>query len=888
MSIYDVIIIGGRVAGSAAAIELSKRGHKVLVLDQCPPAKDVISTHFVNPRGLSYLSELGVLDTLASDTSLFRHFDVEVDDIKLGGSLDVSTLDHRLRKTHPERSITIEERYACIRRPLLDGTLQAKAITHGAEVRLGVTLKDVVSFSGDHAVLMVSEGDKDYSVKGRFVIGADGRASRLANLLKVPKSEERFQCTFACYSYFEGLNLPNAIMRKRNRMTFAAAPTSFGKTMILVFGPKQFFPSFRSNIKANFFEAIKEIDPAFHQTLKDHGKRVEVFRTTVDQEAFIRQRPPFPFALIGDAASFKDQTTANGITSALRDALIISDELHLALSGEKAGELALVDYHSRHYLDLFHFYEFTATQAEANPLRPEEERLYRAISKNQSERDRFISLYFDSEEVKTFFNSRRIEALTTGESATPPRENDLRSRYKDPFSTKTPELHLEQSCFDYGPVSGVDMLKRTEPYLEFYRRREAAGTFQYSRTLHSFPGNTTRLSDEVGRMIDGINFASQDYLGLGQDPEIREAAIEALNRFGPHSAGSPMIIGNTLISKQLEEELKILTGKKHVLLFPTGYAAGIGSILGIVKSEDHIVMDRLSHACLQQGARAATRKIHKFAHLDADAARANLEAIRRTDTQNAILLITEGLFSMDADSPDLRKFQDLAHEFNATLFVDVAHDLGATGPGGQGQIGAQGMYGKIDLVMGSFSKTFASNGGFLATDSESLLHYLKMYSTPHLFSNALSPVQAGVALKATQIIQSSKGEMLRQKLMASVTELRRGLTNEGLNCYGNPSPIVPVFIGTERDARISHKKIVENNLAAMIIEYPVVPLGASRFRLQVMASHSIAEVQHAAKIIGNVMRQVRGEQITAREPHPAKIHTEIFEARHELRHLATS
>jgi glycine C-acetyltransferase len=619
------------------------------------------------------------------------------------------------------------------------------------------------------------------------------------------------------------------------------------KTLILVFGPKQFFPSFRSDIKKNFFEAIKEIDPTFHKTLSDHGKRVEVFRATVDQEAFIRQRPPFPFALIGDAASFKDQTTANGITSALRDALILSDELHQALTGQKSSDLALIDYHSRHYLDLFHFYEFTATQAEANPLRPEEERLYRAISKNQSERDRFISLYFDSEEVKPFFNSRRIETLTAGEMAAPPREEDLLSRYKDPFSAKTPELHLE-------------------PYLEFYRRREAAGTFQYSRTLHSFPGNTTRLSDDVGRMIDGINFASQDYLGLGQDPEIREATIEALNQFGPHSAGSPMIIGNTLISKQLEEELKILTGKKHVLLFPTGYAAGIGSILGIVKPEDHIVMDRLSHACLQQGARAATRKIHKFAHLDANAARANLEAIRRKDTNNAILLITEGLFSMDADSPDLRKFQDLAHEFNATLFVDVAHDLGATGPGGRGQIGAQGMYGKIDLVMGSFSKTFASNGGFLATDSESLLHYLKMYSTPHLFSNALSPVQAGVALKATQIIQNSKGEMLRQKLMASVIELRKSLSNEGLHCYGNPSPIVPVFIGTERDARTCHKKIVENNLAAMIIEYPVVPLGASRFRLQVMASHSIAEVQHAARVIGNVMRQVKGEQITTR-PH---------------------
>jgi glycine C-acetyltransferase/8-amino-7-oxononanoate synthase len=166
------------------------------------------------------------------------------------------------------------------------------------------------------------------------------------------------------------------------------------------------------------------------------------------------------------------------------------------------------------------------------------------------------------------------------------------------------------------------------------------------------------------------------------------------------------------------------------------------------------------------------------------------------------------------------------------------------------------MYGKIDLVMGSFSKSFASNGGFLATDSEALLHYLKMFSTPHLFSNALSPIQAGVALKAAEIMQSPKGEDLRRNLTGVIQTLRSALTNEGLVCLGQTSPIVPVFIGSEAKARISHRKMMENNLSTMIIEYPIVPLGASRFRLQVMASHTHVQALEAAKIMGKVHREI--------------------------------
>jgi|GEM_PF-16354 len=848
---FDVIIIGSRLGGASTGIQLARKGYEVLVVDKASAPADVISTHFMNPRGMSYLKTLGVLPELLQATPAFHYFDVEVDGIRLGGEVKPELLESRMKEVHPNSRLELEIRYACIRRPLLDGVLQIELIKAGAELRRSTLLTGIC---GTEVELQGPSGSE--KVQGKVIVGADGRESTVARMLNIGKYEEKFACSFACYSYFEGIPLKNGVMKKRNRLSVAAVPTSFGKTMVLVFGPKKFFPAFREDRESNFLKAIEYVDNDLANVVRG-GKRVEVFRATDHQSAFMRKKPQTNVALVGDAASFKDQCTASGMTHALRDSYLIVEELDLAFQGKKDLEVALRDYFERHYLDLYRYYEFTGAQAEMNPLRSEETGLYRAISKSEEERNRFISLYFDVEAVKSFFKQSRIDDLTASEPVVSCDERSLSAQYGNPFSADRTELPFEQTCADYVNVQGRDLLYRSQPYFEFYERREKVGAFQYSRTLHRFPGPTTRLSDDSGREIEGINFASQDYLGLGQDPEIMEAAERALKDYGPHSAGSPMIIGNTLLSKQLEEGLKRLTGKKHIILFPTGYAAGMGSLLGIVKPEDHIVMDRLSHACLQQGARAATRKIHRYAHLDADASRALLKAIRARDSKNAILLISEGLFSMDADSPDLARLRDVAKEFGAALFVDVAHDLGATGPQGQGQMGEQGVFGEIELVMGSFSKTFAANGGFLATDSESLVHYLRMYSTPHLFSNALSPIQAAVALKATEIILSLKGDELRGRLLKRVLALRGELKNQGLHVYGAPSPIVPVFIGAEMDARLCHRKMMENSLAAMIIEYPVVPLGASRFRLQVMATHTDEQAVETAKVIGRVVGEVK-------------------------------
>lgn len=289
---------------------------------------------------------------------------------------------------------------------------------------------------------------------------------------------------------------------------------------------------------------------------------------------------------------------------------------------------------------------------------------------------------------------------------------------------------LTSTLARFARPKGANLLDRTQPYFDWQDKRRQTQLWPYSRSLDGCPEPITKIRNDSGQTAEGINFGSQDYLSLSSHLSIQQAAINALYEFGPHSAGSPCFVGNTKLSLELETALAEMLHMDHVVLFPTGWASGFGAIVGLVRPYDHIVMDELAHACLQQGASAATSNIVRYNHLDLDAVKSHLKEIRSQDTENGILVITEGLFSMDSDVPDIAKLQDICHEYGATLFVDVAHDFGALGPGGTGSLGIQEMLGKVDLVMGSFSKTFASNGGFLATNSPAVKQFVKFYGGP--------------------------------------------------------------------------------------------------------------------------------------------------------------
>ncbi len=863
---YDAIVVGARVAGSSAARLLARKGHRVLLVDRTAITTDTLSTHFVWPRGASYLLRWGLLDRVLKTTPSGNRVFLGVEGISLEGQVTEQALKDRMAQAHGGDG-PVTTSYFSARRRVIDRLLLEAAIEAGVEFRDGVEIEDVLSENGRVVgVRGRTRAGTPFQERARIVIAADGRKSRLADAVKAPKSEVREACTFAAFSYFSGFEVPGVTIERRGRLGLGLTATNDGLNMTLLFGPRDWMQSFQQDRDGNFLKGIRYINEELAEKIAG-AKREEPFYITNDQTAFLRKSSGPGYALIGDAACFKDQCTASGMTHAFRDAELISACADRALRGEATMDAAVAEYSEKRFLDSWKYYEFVAAQAEMSPARPEELEIYRALQDLPEQRNKLVGVFGDTVTPKAFFSSRNLREIKNTRLGDRPDyrgyETAVFDHYRNPFSEAGPRgadfAALARTCVDYASPVGPNLLGRIEGYAKWQKNRSRTQTWQYSRTLEAFPGPLSKMKDDEGRRVDGINFASQDYLALGAHPRLKQAARDALEAMGPHSAGSAMVIGNTVISEALEEEIRALTGKKHVVLFPTGWAAGFGSIVGLVRGEDHIVMDRLAHACLQQGAKSATRHIHKHPHLDTDGARALLKKIRSRDKRNAILMISEGIFSMDSDAPDLAALKEACDEFEATLFVDVAHDLGALGPDGQGMLGAQGLFGKVDLVMGSFSKTFASNGGFLATDSEAAKQYVKMFGNSHMFSNALSPIQSAVALEAFRIVRSPEGEVLRGRLMDAVKAMRGTFAEHGVDCLGQPSAIVPVVIGDERVARVAHRLMQKRQIAAMILEYPVVASGSARFRLQVMASHTPEQATYAAMQIVEAIREARAQ-----------------------------
>lgn len=408
---------------------------------------------------------------------------------------------------------------------------------------------------------------------------------------------------------------------------------------------------------------------------------------------------------------------------------------------------------------------------------------------------------------------------------------------------------LEKSILDFARPRGPDLFERSSALHKWIEVRRSEKTWPFGRTLNSYPKAHASIAYESGQLGSGINFASQDYLSLSSHEKIKDIGRRAIDKYGLHSAGSAVLLGNTSPSRILEASLAEAFQQKHAVLYPTGWGAGYGAITALVRPYDHIVMDELSHACLHAGAAAATRNIVTTPHLNIAAMIDAVRKIREEDAVNGILVVTEALFSMDSDTPEMGPLQAACHEYGATLMVDVAHDFGALGPGGMGHIGIQQMLGKIDLVMGAFSKTFASNGGFVVCDSPAVRDQLKIFGGPHTFSNALSPVQASVVQGALDIVRGDEGEERRSNLMRNVNALRTRFSQRGIQCLGDPSAIVPVPIGVEAVARVASWLLFQREVLVNLVEFPAVRVGAARFRMQVMADHDAADMAPAADIV---------------------------------------
>lgn len=322
----------------------------------------------------------------------------------------------------------------------------------------------------------------------------------------------------------------------------------------------------------------------------------------------------------------------------------------------------------------------------------------------------------------------------------------------------------------------------------------------------------------------------------------------AIAGFGVHSAGSPVLLGRHQAYRALEAQLCCVLNRERCILYPTGWAAGFGVVTGLVRPGDTVVMDAYAHNCLQVGARSATSSVLLFPHNDMQRLEQTLANARRKNARNGLFIVIESLYSMDADGPDLQQVHQLAKEYGAITILDMAHDFGATGERGLGLLETVPDDQRPDVIMGSFSKTFASNGGFVAA-SASVHDYLMCNSHPYVFSNALSPMQASVVLQCMDIAFSGEGNHLRHLLMKCILNLRVAMESRGNTVLGDASPIVPVEIGDEATARVTGRLMQERGVLANLVEYPAVPFGKARFRFQVMPTHAPEAIERAADIM---------------------------------------
>jgi 8-amino-7-oxononanoate synthase len=336
---------------------------------------------------------------------------------------------------------------------------------------------------------------------------------------------------------------------------------------------------------------------------------------------------------------------------------------------------------------------------------------------------------------------------------------------------------------------------------------------------------------------DVLLFAGSNYLDLAAHPEVTEAAEAALRQFGCAAGGSRLINGNLTIHEALEQELAKFLDVEAALAFSTGYMANVGVIPALVGEGDVVVSDALSHASIIDGCRLSRAETRVFPHGDVDALETLLREVAGRDRR--ILLVVDGVYSMDGDVAPLAEMVPLAKRWGAMVFLDDAHGTGLIGPGGRGSAALHGVSDDIDIHLGTLGKSLGSFGAFIA-GSAALRELMVNTARSFIFSCALAPPQVAAASAALRVAEREPWR--RDALARNAACLRAGLAERGISTAPSSTQIVPVQIGSNDDAMRVCERLLERGFYAQGIRYPSVPKGSARLRITPMATHSEAEI----------------------------------------------
>lgn len=373
---------------------------------------------------------------------------------------------------------------------------------------------------------------------------------------------------------------------------------------------------------------------------------------------------------------------------------------------------------------------------------------------------------------------------------------------------------------------------------------KAAGVYPYFRAISSEQNPEVIIN---GKKV--LMFGSNCYSGLVNDPRIKEAAIEATKKYGTGCAGSPFLNGTLDLHKQLEARLAEYIGKEDVMIYSTGFEVNLGVVSCLTGREDYIIWDEQDHASIIEGRRLSFSQQFKYKHNDM----ASLEQqLQRCKPDKVKLIVTDGVFSMEGDVANLPEIVRLAKQYNAAVMVDEAHGIGVFGKGGRGTANHFGLTDDVDLIMGTFSKSLASLGGFIACDKE-ITNYLRHHSRSYIFTASITPASTAAALKAIDLLEE---ETWRQDQLWELTNYAlEGFRNMGVEIGHTSTPIIPLFIRDDYKTYFVTHDLLEEGIFVNPVVSPAVAPQDTLIRFSLMANHTKEQVTTALEKIQKVLRK---------------------------------
>jgi len=387
--------------------------------------------------------------------------------------------------------------------------------------------------------------------------------------------------------------------------------------------------------------------------------------------------------------------------------------------------------------------------------------------------------------------------------------------------------------------------KEIEKDLDYLK---AAGTYKKMHFLKSPVSNWTEVEDHGKVLL----LCSNNYLGLANNPEIIQAGMEALKKYGAGAASVRFICGTFDIHRTLEEKTAGFLGTEAALTYTSCWDANIAVLSTLLKDGDTIISDELNHASIIDGCRLSGKEVKKLVYKHADLNSLE-EKLKESKDSKIILVVTDGIFSMEGDIAPLKDIVELCERYNAMVMVDDSHAIGVIGKTGRGTAEYFDLIGKIDIITGTYGKALGGAGGGFIASKKSVIDLCIQKSRPHLFSNSLSPVLAGIAIAALEYLEDNPS--IVQSLHEKIKFFQKSLQQIGLQVINGESAIIPIIIGDTTKAIRIAEKMFETGVYVIGFGYPIVPEGKARIRIQISDILTYDDLDYAVKIIEEIFKK---------------------------------